>query len=279
MRLAGTTALVTGATSGIGAAVLDRFVREGATVVFCGRNAATGAAFEEGLGDKAIFCQADVTREEDIVRLVDFAASRLGRIDCLVNNAAQAEATDLASTTVDQLGQSMWSVFGSVVLVLRAVAPVMAASGGGNVINLGSSAGHRGNSSPAIYSALKAGVTHLTRCLAMELAPRRIRMNTISPGAIVTPIFRNQFGLEDMPVERSLELIRDSLAAIVPVGRSGEPEDIAAAAVFLASPEASYITGHDLVVDGGLTAALTPFGRNGEKGRIGAIISEGRARQ
>jgi NAD(P)-dependent dehydrogenase (short-subunit alcohol dehydrogenase family) len=276
MRLKDKTALVTGGTSGIGRAVVKRFIAEGAQVMFCGRNEAAGRALAAEHPGVALFVRADVTVEADIQALVREAQARLGRIDCLFNNAAEAETTDLARTTAEGLDRSMWSVFGSVVLMTQAVAAVMSQRGGGSIIQNGSTAAHRGNSSPAVYSALKAAVCHLTRCLALELAPARIRVNAISPGAVATPIFRKQFGIEHLGEEESMVAIRAALAKLNPLKRSGEPEDIAAAAVFFASDESAYVTGQDLIVDGGLTAGLTPFGRAAERAAAVAALTAGR---
>ncbi len=152
----------------------------------------------------------------------------------------------------------MMNVFGSVVLVTKHVVPVMKVAGGGSIINNGALRAPRANSKPIVYSGLKAGVCHLSRCFAMEFSEFGIRVNTISPGAIVTPIFAKQLGV---PIEKqslAIELLEKILGTALPVGRSGKGEDIANAAVYLASDESIYVTSQDIVVDGGITCGLSP---------------------
>jgi NAD(P)-dependent dehydrogenase (short-subunit alcohol dehydrogenase family) len=244
-RLAGKTALVTGATSGMGVDVVERFVAEGARVVFCGRTETAGLALASRLGTAARFVRADVTREPEISALVAEASRWLGgRIDCLFNNAApstrEAPVTEVGG---EELAADTMAIFGSVVLVTKHVVPVMCEQGGGSIVNNGSTAAHRANSSPAVYSALKAAVCHFTRCMAMELAEHRIRVNTISPGAIPTPIFLKTLGVPAEKHAAGLEALERAFAGAIPIGRAGRGADIAAAAVFFASDEASYVTG------------------------------------
>jgi NAD(P)-dependent dehydrogenase (short-subunit alcohol dehydrogenase family) len=241
MRLADKRVLVTGGSSGIGRAIVERFVAEGARVVFCGRSAERGNAIAAELGADAEFIQADTTSAEDIERLIAAAVAD-GPIDCLINNAAASESGTLADLTPELLEECMWSVFGSVVLATKAIVPHMRAAGGGTIINIGSTAAHRGNSSPPVYSSLKAAVCHLSRCLALELSADRIRVNTISPGAVMTPIFQENMGLSALSRVDALPIISEALAAVSPVGRGGVPADIASAAVFLASMKAPTST-------------------------------------
>ncbi|MCC7248263.1 MAG: SDR family oxidoreductase [Lysobacter sp.] len=264
MRLNGKRVLITGGTGGMGRDVVKRFVAEGAKVVFCGRNADAGRGLEEETGGHASFVRADVTVEADVAALVEAAVATLGGIDCLFNNAAEARNSAFLDTSPGDLQAAMWSVFGSVAVVTQHVARHMVEQRSGVIIQNGSSAAHRANSSPAIYSALKAAVCHLTRCLALEFAPFGIRVNTISPGSIMTPIFKTLFQMGDMDDAEALRRIGDVIAGLSPAARAGTGDDVAAAAVFLASDEASYITGHDLKVDGGLTAGLTPHMRKAQ---------------
>ncbi|WP_019054581.1 SDR family NAD(P)-dependent oxidoreductase [Sphingobium xenophagum] len=273
MRLAGKRALITGGTSGMGRGVVTRFIDEGAQVVFCGRNVSAGRTVEDETGGRARFVRADVTQDADVRELVERAAELLGGIDCLFNNAAEAEYTPFLEVTSNMLRESMWSVFGSVVLVSQHVARLMIEQRGGVILQNGSTAAHRANSSPALYSALKAAVCHLTRCLAMEFAPYGIRVNAISPGAVVTPIFQTMFGLDHLDPEEALRRIAAVTSNLTPLGRGGTASDIASAAVYLASDEASYVTGHDLVVDGGLTAGLTPRLREAHLASIRQALS------
>lgn len=248
--------MITGGTSGIGRAVVERFIGEGARVVFCGRNREAGAAIAAAMPGQAFFVEADVTRNDDVERLVETAIGAMGAIDCLFNNAATLETSSFLETRREDLEASMWSVFGSVVSVTQHVARAMTNAGGGCIIQCGSSAAHRANSSPAIYSALKAAVCHLTRCLALELAPYGIRVNTLSPGGIITPMLRSLLNANGGNEEEAVARSREAVGIGVPLGRAGEVSDIAAAAVFMASDDASFITGHDMVVDGGITAGL-----------------------
>ncbi len=276
MSMQGMRAVITGGTSGIGRTVVNEFVAAGAQVVFCGRNQERGRAVAASLGNRAEFVPADVTDPGDIDRLIASAAAG-GGIDCLVNNAAESEPVAFGQLTGEALDHAMRSVFGSVVLTSQAAAHAMRASGRkGVIVNIGSSAGFRPNSSPAVYSSLKAAVMYLTRCLAMELAPHGIRVNSVSPGAIPTPIFSRSMGVSDLPENEALAVIGDALSSVMPMQRCGTPHDIARAVLFIADPNSGYITGTDLMVDGGLTAGNTPLGRATEWARVGEAVAAGR---
>lgn len=278
-RLAGKTALLTGATSGMGVDVARRFVEEGAQVVFCGRTAAAGEALARELGPRARFVRTDVTRESDIATLVEQARAFLGgRIDFLFNNAASA-SRDVPVTGIDanELTTASNSIFGSVVLVTKHVVPVMQAQGGGSILNNGSTAAHRANSSPSIYSALKAAVCHFSRCMALELAESNIRVNTVSPGAILTPIFLHALGLPPERHAAGHEALQRAFAQASPLGRVGRGADVASAAVFFASDESVYVTGQDLVVDGGLTAGLSTTAKRAQWETLRAALAQVRS--
>ena len=259
-RLQNKVAIITGSTSGMGADTARAFVREGAKVVVTGRNTARGEAIAGELGgEHAVFVAADVTVESDVVRLIETTVATFGAVDSLFNNAA-GPTQDVPATDVDadKLQTEMMNVLGSVFLMIKHVVPIMKANNGGSIINNGSTAAHRANSSPAVYSALKSGVCHLSRCYAMELSELGIRVNTISPGAIATPIFAKQFGVPADKEKQVTDILAQTLGNFLPAGRSGQGADVANAAVFLASDESSFITGQDLVVDGGLTGGLAP---------------------
>jgi NAD(P)-dependent dehydrogenase (short-subunit alcohol dehydrogenase family) len=265
-RLAGKVAIITGSTSGMGEDTARLFVKEGARVVVTGRNEERGKTIAQSLGeDNAMFVCADVTNEADVVRLVATTVEHYGRIDCLFNNAA-GPTQDAPVTEIDSglLAGDMMNVFGSVVLMTKHVVPTMRASGGGSIINNGSTAAHRANSSPSVYSGLKAGVCHLSRCYAMELCEDGIRVNTISPGAIVTPIFAKHLGVPSGKEQEATEILSQVMGKALPVGRSGRGEDIAYAAIYLASDESAYVTAQDFVVDGGLTGGLSPSQGRGQ---------------
>jgi NAD(P)-dependent dehydrogenase (short-subunit alcohol dehydrogenase family) len=274
-RLAGKTALITGATSGMGVDVVRRFVAEGAKVLFCGRSVDAGEALAAEIGTAARFMRADVTQEADVIALVKTAQDLGGgRIDFLFNNAAPATRdTPVTQLTAEEIAHASMAIFGSVVLVTKHVAAVMQAQGGGSILNNGSTAAHRANSSPSLYSALKAAVCHFTRCMSLELADHGIRVNTVSPGAIPTPIFLQSLGIPAQQQEQALAALQGIFARAMPIGRAGTGDDIAAAAVFFASDESAYVTGQDLVVDGGLTAGLSNAAKRGQAEMMRAVLA------
>jgi NAD(P)-dependent dehydrogenase (short-subunit alcohol dehydrogenase family) len=273
-RLEGKTALVTGATAGIGAVIVRRFAAEGARVVFCGRSEGPGRALAEQIGDAVKFIAADVTRPEDTRRLADQAAAWLGRIEILVNNAA-APPPDVPLERIDAaaLPGYMASVLGSTILMTSALVPILRAQGSGAIINIGSTAAHRANSSSSVYSALKAGVCHFTRCSALELAPYGIRVNTVSPGAVPTAIFPKKLGIAERHHPAAVERLVDVFGDYIPLGRAGRAEDIADAVMMFASDASGFITGQDLVVDGGLTVGLSASGKRAQGEAIRSALA------
>jgi NAD(P)-dependent dehydrogenase (short-subunit alcohol dehydrogenase family) len=256
-RLAGKVAVITGATSGIGAATARRFVAEGAQVVIAGRSAERGNALAAELGKQAIFHPADVMHEAEIAAVIDAAVSRFGKLDCLFNNAGASAPGEIDTLTEQQFDFGMKLLVGSVMFGIKHAAHVMAA-GGGSIINNSSIAAHRLGQGAMLYSAAKAAVSHITRMAGGQLGPRGIRVNSISPGAIATPIFwGGSAKAETMSAEdnaRKLAKLQANLARATPLPRSGIADDIAYAAVFLASDEGSFVNAHDLVVDGGRIA-------------------------
>jgi len=254
-QLEGKVAIVTGATSGIGRRTVERFVEEGARVVCCGRRAALGEALERALGrERCRFVTADVTREADVQRVVDTCVQAYGRVDCLFNNAGGPAPTGgIETVPVEGFDAAMATLVRSVMLGMKHVAPLMVKQGRGSIINNGSVAGVRaGLSSSMIYGAAKAAVVHLTTCAAMQLGEKNVRANCISPGGIATGMFGKALGLQGEAAERSAEAVKAGLAKLQPIPRAGLTDDIANAAVFLASDAASFVNGHNLVVDGGL---------------------------
>jgi len=254
-RLDGKICIVTGATSGIGRRTAEIFVAEGARVVAAGRRADLSAALEKELGaERLLFKRADVTQEAEFKALIDACLAKWGRVDCLFNNAGgPAPVGGIETIPVDGFDAAMASLVRSVMLGMKHVTPVMVKQGGGSIINNGSVAGRRaGMSSSMIYSAAKAAVNHLTVCVAMQLGEKNIRVNSISPGGIATGIFGKALGLSHEDAEKTAETMKGVFAANQPIPRAGLTDDIARAAVFLASDESSFVNGHDLVVDGGL---------------------------
>jgi len=253
-RLDGKVAIITGATSGIGLRTAEIFIAEGARTVIAGRRQGEGEALAKRLGANCVFRRTDVTDEAEVKALIDAAIERFGRLDCLFNNAGGPAPTggieDIPAAGFDA---AIALLLRSVVFGMKHAAPVMRRQGGGSIINNGSIAGTRaGYSSSIIYGAAKAAVIHLTRCVALALGESNIRVNSISPGAIVTGIFGKALGLSVEAAERAAALAEQRFAKNQPIPRAGLPEDIARAAVFLASDDASFVNGHDLVVDGGV---------------------------
>lgn len=249
-------AIVTGATSGIGRRTAERFVEEGARVVFCGRRATLGEALEASLGrERCRFVTADVTREADVQRVIETCVQAFGRVDCLFNNAGgPAPIGGIETIPVEGFDAAMATLVRSVMLGMKHVAPLMIRQGSGSIINNGSIAGIRaGYSTSMVYSAAKAAVIHLSSCAAMQLGEAKVRVNCISPGGIATGIFGKALGLPTEAAEQSAEAVKTGLEKLQPIPRAGLTDDIANAAVFLASDASSFVNGHNLVVDGGVT--------------------------
>ncbi len=243
-KLAGKIAVISGGTTGIGAAAAKRFQAEGATVIVTGSNPETLETARNTLtGVEVVACAAEDTAAAKA--LVADVKARHGRIDVLFANAGVALFRP--SSEVDEAffdHQFNINVRGLYFLIKYA-APVMA--DGGSIILTASVSASHGGAGQTVYGATKAAVRSFGRTFAAELAPRRIRVNTISPGPIETPIF----GKAGYPLDRPSELI-DQLKAGIPLARLGHAEEVAAAALFLASDEASYTTGAELFVDGGI---------------------------
>ncbi len=252
MRLKGKVAVVTGGTSGIGRRMVERFIEEGAAVVFSGRRAALGAEVSKATG--ATFVEADVAIEADAVRTIRKAVDLHGRVDVLVNNAGgAAPGGRLETLPLDGFDHALAIHVRGALAHIKHVSSIMRAQRQGSIINIGSVAGHRaGYSSSLIYGVAKAALIHLSRCAAMELGEDNVRVNSISPGGIATGIFGKAMGLDAAAAEASVEKVKGVLSKFQTIPRAGSPDDIASAAIFLASDEATFVNGEDIVVDGGL---------------------------
>lgn len=261
-RLQGKVALVTGGTSGIGAETVARFVAEGAHVLTLGRQEAAGRHLAERLGPTCRFFKGDVTQEADIAAAIADAVAWRGRLDILFNNAGGLTHGGPDSFTAEDFDHAMRLVLASALYGMKHAAPVMKAQAAGAIINNSSVGALRTHMGGYLYSIAKAGVAHATRLAGMELGRYGVTVNSISPGAVATPLFfggsRVAAHMSDERVNATLQRLSEGLAHATPMARSGAPADVAAAAVFLASDEGRYVNCHDLVVDGGLTAA----GRN-----------------
>ena len=242
-RLTGKVAIITGATGGIGREIARSFADHGATLVLTGRRAQTMP------GGRATYVACDVGDEEQVRSIVQLAIDRHGRVDVLVNAHGVDFHSDLAVTdAVDVAEVLRINLIGSF-LTMKYVIPAMARSGGGSIVNLTSRLASVAIPTQAIYSASKAALTMLSRGAAIDYARQGIRVNCLAPGPTNTEMTRSWIRSQDDP--RGFEA---KLAASVPLGRLAEPSEIADAALFLASDEASYITGAILPVDGGYTA-------------------------
>lgn len=252
-RLAGKVALVTGAASGLGAETARRLAREGAAVMLSDLSIGDGEAVTAEIiaaGGRAVFIAHDVTSEDDWTAAVTATTTSLGRLDILVNNAGiVGNQLELMSHSLADWRRILAVNLDGVFLGMRAVGPVMAGQGGGSIINLSSIMGKVAMPNVTAYAASKGGVLMLTKAAAVEWAPLGIRVNSVHPGFIDTPMVANALHAAENGNE-----MRSAIIAAHPLGRLGVPREIADAVVFLASDEASFMTGAELVVDGGYTA-------------------------
>jgi NAD(P)-dependent dehydrogenase (short-subunit alcohol dehydrogenase family) len=250
-RLDGKVAIVTGGASGIGEATVRLFHAEGARVVAADVQDARGKRLAEELGAGAVYQHADVSQEAEVKALVDLAVGELGRLDCLFNNAGFVGARGPIDTIpVDEFDVTFGVLLRGVFLGMKHAAPVMKRQGSGSIISTASVAGLQAGFGPHPYSAAKAAVVQLTRTVATELGESGVRVNCICPGGIATPLLASAFG----EGEAALGTLRSVLAMAQPIRRAGLPEDIARAALWLASDDASFVNGQAIVVDGGLTS-------------------------
>jgi 3-oxoacyl-[acyl-carrier protein] reductase len=250
MRLKDRVALITGGAAGIGKATARRFIEEGAKVVICDVNAEAGAAAAEELGGNAEFHQVNVTDRQAVQAWVDGVVDKYGRVDVLVNNAGVLRDNMLVRVKDGELVKQMPEAEFDLVIAVnlkgvfnctQAVAPTMIQQGGGVILNASSIVGLDGNFGQTNYVATKAGVIGMTKVWARELGRYNIRVNAVAPGFTATEM------VMQMP-----DKVLESMVARVPLGRMGQPRDIANTYLFLASDEASFITGTVLRVDGGI---------------------------
>ncbi len=250
MRLEGKVALITGAGAGIGRATAELFAREGASVAVVDYDAAAAqstCAAIEAQGGRAIALPADVSQPDQVEAMVQATVQAFGGIDILFNNAGILIFGAVTDTAFADWRRVMAVNLDGVFLCSKAVIPHMRARGGGSIINMSSSTGaHDGNGNAAAYVTSKGGVTLLTRCMAIDHAADHIRVNAIAPGPTDTPMLRRIMSPAEMA----------AFAATFPARRLGQPQEIAAAALFLASDEASFVTGAVFAVDGGQTAQV-----------------------
>jgi NAD(P)-dependent dehydrogenase (short-subunit alcohol dehydrogenase family) len=253
-RLEEKIAIVTGGASGIGEGTVRLFVEEGARVVIADVQDSRGEKLAEELGPRASYRHTDVAAEDDVQKAIQHAIDKWGRLDCLYNNAGFGGVSGpIESTDMDAFDRTMAVLFRGVVLGMKHAAPVMKAQGSGSIISTASVAGVGGGFGPHVYSAAKAAIIHLTKSVANELGESGVRVNCICPGGIATPIFGKGMGLSPEQADLTVDLMKARLAQGQPIKRAGLPADIAEAALWLASDASSFVNGHALVVDGGLT--------------------------
>ena len=244
----GRTVIVTGVASGLGTALAREFAAEGAHVVGCDVNDEQGAEAMAGIG---IYRHADVSKESDVEALVDYAVDRLGRVDVMVNNAAVQVEERLADTTEEQLDRVIAVNLKGPFFGCKHAVRSMLVSGGGAIVNVSSVAGLAGDPMLAAYGATKGGVLALTKAAAITYGRDNIRVNAVCPGDIQTPLVERYFAAAEDPAA-----LRAQAEAEYPIGRIGQPREIARAVLFLASDDASFVTGEALVVDGGVLSEI-----------------------
>lgn len=253
-RIEGKVAVITGGASGIGEAAVRLFLEEGARVVIGDIQDEKGHRLAEELGAGAIYQHTDVSRETDIRSTVEQAVSSFGRLDCILNNAGMAGYSGpIEETPVEAFDRTLAVHLRGVFLGIKHAAPIMKRQGFGSIVNMGSVAGLHTGHGPHAYSTAKAAIIHLTRSVAVELGESGVRVNCICPGGIMTSIFGVAFGLPTEEADRTVGLLEEPLSQLQPLRRAGRPRDIAQAALWLASDDSSFVNGHALVVDGGLT--------------------------
>jgi NAD(P)-dependent dehydrogenase (short-subunit alcohol dehydrogenase family) len=255
MYLKGKVVIITGAASGIGRATAKLFAQEGAKVVVTDINDACGSETVRKIkkGKKqALFIHADVSKEVDVKNLVKTVKEIYGKIDILVNNAGIVLVKPIIETTEQDFEKVVNTNYKSVFLCTKHVLPYM--KKGGTIVNIASISGHVGQINHAVYGGTKGAIIALTRALAWELAPLGIRVNSISPGSVETPMLLGDIEIEAKRLGVSMEKIRKERSDIGALRRWANPEEIAEAILYLASNKSSYVTGTDLLVDAGWAA-------------------------
>jgi len=250
MRLAGKTALITGATSGIGEATAILFAEEGAGVAVIGRDADRGHAVEEQIrsaGGQALFVQADVRRANDCQRAVDETVGAFGRLDVLFNNAGTYVANDVVGCSEDEWDEQVDTSLKGAFLMSKFALPHMIAQASGSIVNCSSGWGLIGGAKAAAYCAAKGGMVVMTKAMALDHGPQGVRVNAVCPGDTDTPMEREDAKNQGMSWD---EYVRWAVEDR-PIARMASPDEVARAVLFLASDESSFITGVALPVDGG----------------------------
>ena len=241
MRLKGKVAIVTGGASGIGAATASEMIREGASVLIADLNEELGNEFANKL-DNAIYLKTNIALEDDVEKMVKKAELTFGRLDILFNSAGLNIIEKRDQLATDDVRRVIDVNLIGTILTSKNTLDIFKKTGGGSIINTASILGHVGQIRNLAYTASKAGVINVTKTLALEYAKYNIRVNSISPGFIDTPFLAHE------------PAIKQHLESLIPFNRLGKPEEVAKVVIFLASDDASYITGSDFRVDGGYLA-------------------------
>jgi NAD(P)-dependent dehydrogenase (short-subunit alcohol dehydrogenase family) len=254
----GKVVVITGGTSGIGARTAECLVNEGARVVLAGRRQHRGEEVMARLGPAAVFVATDVTSEPEVRALIAHATERFGRLDCLVNNAGDGGTpASVRSLDLQDLRRAFEVHVMGAAAGIKYAAPIMIEQGSGSIVNVSSVSARLAGWSATDYSAVKAALVHYSRCTAAELGAYGIRVNTVSPGPILTGIQAKTAGVDPDHADDDPDVLQafftDRLNTWQPFNRVGVPQDVASAIVWLASDASAFVTGHDLVVDGGLS--------------------------
>jgi NAD(P)-dependent dehydrogenase (short-subunit alcohol dehydrogenase family) len=260
--LEGKIAVITGGTSGIGARTAELFVEEGARVVVGGRRQERGDHLVAKLGKAASYVRTDVSVESDVAALIRYALEQFGRLDCLFNNAGDLSSDPgVAKIDIRRFDAALALHVRGPLLGMKYAAPIMIRQRSGSIINMASLNGTRAGLIALTYATAKAALIHLTKCVAVELGPHGIRVNSVSPTAVITGLFGKALGLDPDVADREAEVFvpafADLLAKRQPLPGMPTTDDLAQAVLFLASDASRFVTAHDLVVDGGVTAGGT----------------------
>ncbi|MCU6598951.1 glucose 1-dehydrogenase [Peribacillus frigoritolerans] len=245
-KLDGKVSIITGGSSGIGEATVRQFAKEGAKIVIADINANKGLLLEEELkasGQEVVFVETDITEEKQIVHLITRTVSDFGRLDILFNNAGVGRQSESHQLELADWRKVLSVNLDGVFLMAKHAIKQMLINGGGSIVNTASIMGHVGIADLASYNASKHAVVGLTKSLSLSYAKDLIRVNVVCPGYIDTPL-----------IDKNSEESKKQLVSLHPLGRLGRPDEIAKAVVFLASDDASFISGSSLIVDGGYTA-------------------------